>query len=149
MRRGAEHAPGRRPLRCAVGSLAVVLGGCAGAAPQPGSSPFLGLSGVVYPGAQDAAVAWYAALLDAPVRTPILGTTAFAVDAAQLDLDPAAPVPFALWRVADMDAAFQRLTARGAEPVTGIQEIGAVHVAIFRDPFGNLLAITDADAAHH
>jgi Glyoxalase/Bleomycin resistance protein/Dioxygenase superfamily len=133
-----------RAAGCIV--AAAMLCACA-AAPQEAPGGFLALRAVVYPAAQAGTARWYAELLGTSPQTPILGSAAFAIGHSQLDLDAAAPSPLAIWQVANIEEAFQRLLAHGAEAVTGIQEIGALHVAVFRDPFGNLLGIVDGDAA--
>jgi|KBSSwiStaDraftv2_1062776.scaffolds.fasta_scaffold395248_3 predicted enzyme related to lactoylglutathione lyase len=129
-------------------ALSVVAGSCSTAPPPPGAGAILGLKAVVYAAPDDGnAAAWYARLLGTDARESAFGDAAFQVGSGgvELDLDSRAQArTLAVWEVADIDAAFARVLALGAEPVTGIQEIGAARLAIVRDPFGNLLGLTEA-----
>lgn len=141
----------RLDRRGSLAALAVVMlaAACAGTPEQKqtvGSDQFMGLRAVVYavPGGGEAG-AWYAKLLGGDAHEAILGNAGFTVGAVELELDPQATTrTLAIWEAADIDAAFARLLALGATPVSGIQEIGQSRLAIVRDPFGNLLGVTEA-----
>ena len=131
-----------------LAAFSVVVAGC-GTTPPPAAGGFLGVKAVVYPVPAGAdAAAWYAQLFGEPPSNPVLGDARFVVGAAELAIDSQARPgsTLALWEVADIDAAFARLIALGAAPVTGIQEIGDARVVIVRDPFGNQLGIVQSGA---
>ena len=136
--------------RAAAAVALCLLGvGCGTATRMPASGELLGLKAIVYPVPAGAGAAeWYAQLLGGPAQNPILGEAGFAVGDVTLALDsqlqPRATLP--VWEVAGIEAAFTRLLALGAEPVTGIQEIGDARVAVVRDPFGNLIGLTEDSA---
>jgi predicted enzyme related to lactoylglutathione lyase len=126
-----------------VSSLLCAACGTAPPAPEPGA--FVALKAVVYAAPGGDAAAWYAQLLGAQPRESALGNPGFEVGGVALDLDSRAQTrTLAVWEVAGIDAAFARALALGAAPVTGIQEIGSARLAIVRDPFGNLLGLTEA-----
>jgi predicted enzyme related to lactoylglutathione lyase len=129
-----------------LAAVSLLATGCE-TAPPAAAGGFLGVGAVVYaaPAGQDAA-AWYAQLFGEPPSAAMLGDAAFAVGAAQLGLDSQAQPGsmLALWEVVDIDAAFGRLIALGATPITGIQEIGNARVVIVRDPFGNRLGVVQS-----
>jgi predicted enzyme related to lactoylglutathione lyase len=132
-------------IRAAGAGLSLLTGSCTTATPPPATNGFLGVRAVVLaapPGG--AAAAWYEQLFGGQTSMPVYGDAGFAVGAAELDLDSQASVrTLTVWEVENIDAAFARLVALGAVPVTGIEELGAGRVAIVRDPFGNLLGVTE------
>jgi hypothetical protein len=115
--------------------------------PASGDGDLVGLKAIVYP-VPPGGAEWYAQFLGEPARNPVLGETAFTVGDVMLALEsqaaPGATLP--VWEVAGIDAVFTRLLALGAEPVTGIQEIGDARVAVLRDPFGNLIGLMEGGA---
>jgi hypothetical protein len=122
---------------------------CGTAGRTPASGELLGLKAIVYAVPAGAGAAeWYARLLGEPASNPVAGEIGFTVGDVLLALDsqspPGATLP--VWEVAGIDAVFTRLLALGAEPVTGIQEIGAARVAVVRDPFGNLIGLMENGA---
>jgi hypothetical protein len=130
-----------------LATLSLLATACGTTQPPPAPGGFVRVKAVVYPApaARDAA-AWYAQLLgEAPVKS-LLGDTGFAIGDALLAFDSEQRAPLAVWQVVDIDSAFGRLIALGAQPVTGIQEIGDARIVIVRDPFGNLVGLTDGGA---
>jgi hypothetical protein len=125
----------------------VLVAGCGTTQPPPAPGGFVRVKAVIYPSpAGRNAAAWYAQLLGEVPSKSALSDTGFAIGEALLALDSQQRSPLAVWQVVDIDSAFGRLIALGAQPVTGIQEIGDARVVIVRDPFGNLIGLTDGGA---
>jgi len=135
--------------RAACAGLSLLAGACSTTPPPPATNGFLGVRAVVYavpPGGE--AAAWYAQLLGSKAPKPLYGDAGFVVGSAEVDLDSHAAVrTLAVWEVENIDAAFSRLLSLGATPVTGIQELGDARLAVVRDPFGNLLGVTESTPA--
>jgi len=107
---------------------------------------FLGLRTAIYHAADLAsAKRWYAAVLGVEPYFDQPFYVGFRVGGFELGLDPdGAPAVGALWGVAEIGAAFDRLTALGAVPVVSVTDVGSgIKVATVRDPFGNLLGLIE------
>lgn len=112
--------------------------------------PPVALRGLVYTSADPQASArWYAEAFHAPVtdarehrsQLQIAGTE-LAFERAGPDVTTRAPGALALWQVRDLDASFAHVLALGAQPVTGIAELGDNRaMVILSDPFGQLFAL--------
>ncbi len=116
----------------------------------------LGLRTVIYP-APDLARArdWYATVLEQAPYFDQPFYVGFDVAGFELGLDPdvgdhptGAAGGLAYWRVADLDATWAWLLARGATAAAEPRDVGGgVRVARVRDPFGNALGLIEEHAA--
>lgn len=148
--------PVTRPEPLAATLIATaVLAGCAPAptAPDaPTASAVLGVrSVIVHVTDLPAAREWYSAALGVQPYFDEPYYVGFRIGEAEFGLDPdtaaTAPGPggaVAYLGVADIETAFDRMLALGAEPVSGVQEVGGeVRLVILRDPFGNLFGLVE------
>ena len=97
-----------------------------------------------------AAKAWYGRILGIEPYFAEPFYVGFQVGGFELGLDPemgdTAPgggvVPY--WGVADADAAYLELVARGAQPYEPVRDVGGgIKVAAVKDPFGNIFGIIE------
>jgi predicted enzyme related to lactoylglutathione lyase len=115
---------------------------------------FLGLRTVVYYVADlERAKAWWSDLLGIEPYFDQPFYVGFNVGGYELGLHPvddehsakvAGNTGVAYWGVRDIEAAYQRIIARGAVEHQVIQDVGGgIRVAAVADPFGNLVGLID------
>ena len=108
---------------------------------------FLGLRTAIYPVADLAAATdWYVQVLGQQPYFDQPFYVGFSVGGFELGLVPLGETstqgPQPLWGVANIEVAFQHLTARGATPLEPVTEVGeGIKVSAVVDPFGNRLGI--------
>ena len=110
---------------------------------------FLGLRTVIYH-APDLAAAksWYTAAFGVPPYFDEPFYVGFEIGGFELGLNPDTTGisignnAVAYWGVADIDDAWRRLLARGAEPRDPVKDVGGdIKVATVADPFGNVIGL--------
>jgi catechol 2,3-dioxygenase-like lactoylglutathione lyase family enzyme len=107
----------------------------------------IGLRTAIYPVADLAAAKdWYVQVLGQQPYFDQPFYVGFSVGGFELGLVPLGEAstqgPQPLWGVANIEVAFQHLTARGATPLEPVTEVGeGIKVAAVVDPFGNRLGI--------
>ncbi|GAB3262776.1 VOC family protein [Larkinella harenae] len=113
------------------------------------ASAFLGLRTVIY-AAPDLLYAktWYSKILGVKPYVDEPFYVGFSVGGYELGLDPAVkPMDgstITYWGVANIEKAWEHLMSHGASVHSGIEEVGEdVKVASVKDPFGNILGITE------
>ena len=109
----------------------------------------LGLRTLIYPtGDLERAKAWYASVLGTDPYFDEPFYVGFDVGGYELGLDPdpdaAAAGPRTYWGVENAEAALRELLDHGAQPHTGVSEVGGgIKVAAVLDPSGHLLGIIE------
>jgi predicted enzyme related to lactoylglutathione lyase len=109
----------------------------------------LGLRSVIYPAPDlEAGKRWYAEVLQQAPYFDEPYYVGFAVGGFELgllpDAQPGVDGSQALWGVADIVAAHERLLALGASALDPIVEVGGgIRVAAVRDPFGNRFGLIE------
>ena len=109
---------------------------------------FQGLRSVIYPSPDLAALkAWYTALLGQEPYFDQPFYVGFNVGGYELGLDPDGDValgPIAYWGVANADAAYATLLARGAAEHAAVHDVGdGIRMATLRDAGGSVLGIIE------
>ena len=123
----------------------------------PAGPEFLGLRSLIFY-VEDLAAArdWYSEALgvapyfDEPYYVGFrVGRSEIGLDPDVSALRPGAGGAAALIGVSDIERTFERLLDLGADPVTGVQEVGGdVRLVMLRDPFGNVFGIIE-DPSHY